>query len=149
MDTAGDGIDLCELCGREARPTRIAIRRRLKTGKNFDWTAGCDMGVRDFLKISGTLSSICENMMHYWLQWRPIADHVVQRLIQTSRSITILGMTIIRKTVNMQSSAATWQRFRSKRVGTSLERTSLSDHPLTRAPMATTYPASNSHSQGV
>ena len=59
--------------------------------------------------------------MYCWLQWRPNADPLVQRLIFTSRSITIHGMTIIWKTVNMQSFAATWQRLRSKRVGTSLE----------------------------
>ena len=54
LDAAGDGMDICELFGGEARPTTIAIRRRLKTGKNFDLVAGCDMrrpqNQRDFIQ---------------------------------------------------------------------------------------------------
>lgn len=42
----GEGIDMCELCGGEARPTTLAIRRRLKTGKNFDLTTNVDLGKR-------------------------------------------------------------------------------------------------------
>ena len=33
---AGPGLDMCELCGGEARATTVAVRRRLHTGNNFD-----------------------------------------------------------------------------------------------------------------
>ena len=41
---AGAGIDLCEFCGGEGRPSAIVIRRNLKTGKNFDLVFGIDLG---------------------------------------------------------------------------------------------------------
>ena len=41
---SGSGIDLCELCGGVGRPTQIAVRRRLRTGENFDLVTGFDLG---------------------------------------------------------------------------------------------------------
>ena len=39
------GLDICELCGgHEARTSQVAIRRRLKTGTNFDLVCGIDLG---------------------------------------------------------------------------------------------------------
>ena len=43
---AGNGIDMCEFCGGEGRPSKIAIRRNLKAGKNFDLVCGIDLGQR-------------------------------------------------------------------------------------------------------
>ena len=40
---AGPGLDMCELCGGEARATTVAVRRRLKTGKNFDLATHVDL----------------------------------------------------------------------------------------------------------
>ena len=40
---AGPGLDMCELCGGEARATTVAVRRRLKTGKNFDLVTHVDL----------------------------------------------------------------------------------------------------------
>ena len=40
----GDGLDICEMCGGAGRTLKIAIRRRLKTGRNFDLVTGCDLG---------------------------------------------------------------------------------------------------------
>ena len=36
-------IDVCEICGGEAGVSKICIRRRLKTGENFDIVAGFDL----------------------------------------------------------------------------------------------------------
>ena len=36
LASAGEGLDMCELCGGEARTTQLAIRRRLTSGRNFD-----------------------------------------------------------------------------------------------------------------
>ena len=41
---SGIGLDICELCGGVGRPSQIAIRRRLRTGKNFDLVTGFDLG---------------------------------------------------------------------------------------------------------
>ena len=35
---------MCELCGGEARPTTLAIRRKLNTGMNFDLPTNVDLG---------------------------------------------------------------------------------------------------------
>ena len=43
LDDLGDGVDLCELCGGEGRVSTIAIRRRLKTGTNFDLVTHWDL----------------------------------------------------------------------------------------------------------
>ena len=40
---AGPGLDMCELCGGEARATTVAVRRRLHTGKNVDLVAHVDL----------------------------------------------------------------------------------------------------------
>ena len=40
---AGPGLDMCELCGGEARATTVAVRRRLETGKNFDLVTHVDL----------------------------------------------------------------------------------------------------------
>ena len=37
------GIDVVELCGGAGRVSRIAIRRHLKTGENFDLVTHCDL----------------------------------------------------------------------------------------------------------
>ena len=34
--TPGQYIDICEICGGKGGVSKIAIRRRLKTGQNFD-----------------------------------------------------------------------------------------------------------------
>ena len=39
-----ESFDLCELCGGVGRPSQLAIRRHLKTGKNFDLVTGFDLG---------------------------------------------------------------------------------------------------------
>ena len=43
---SGSGVDICELCGGAGRPSILAIRRRLNTGKNFDFVTGFDLGNR-------------------------------------------------------------------------------------------------------
>ena len=54
IDAAGDGLDIRELCCREARRTLVAIRRRSKIRKNFDLVTGYDLGdkhdQREFIK---------------------------------------------------------------------------------------------------
>lgn len=40
----GPGTDICEFCGGEARTTAVAIRRRLRTGINFDLVTCLDLG---------------------------------------------------------------------------------------------------------
>ena len=44
LNKAGEGIDICELCGGEARPSTLAIRRKLNTGQNFDLATNVDLG---------------------------------------------------------------------------------------------------------
>ena len=46
LETAGPGYDICELCGGAARTSQVAIRRRLKTGKNFDLVTNVDLGIK-------------------------------------------------------------------------------------------------------
>ena len=41
---AGQGIDIAEFCGGEARTTTVAIRRRLRGGRNFDLVTHIDLG---------------------------------------------------------------------------------------------------------
>ena len=36
-------IDICELCGGEARTSRLAVRRQLRIGENFDLVCGVDL----------------------------------------------------------------------------------------------------------
>ena len=43
LSAVGPGIDLAELCGGVARPSTLAIRRRLTTGQNFDLVTGVDL----------------------------------------------------------------------------------------------------------
>ena len=52
MDAAGDVLDMCELWGGESRPTRVAIRRRLKTVKNVDLVTGCDLGAIETISVN-------------------------------------------------------------------------------------------------
>ena len=40
----GPGIDVAEFCGGEARTTTVAIRRRLRGGRNFDLVTHTDLG---------------------------------------------------------------------------------------------------------
>ena len=40
----GNGLDIVEFCGGEGRATKIAIRRRLRTGRNFDLVTNADLG---------------------------------------------------------------------------------------------------------
>ena len=47
LTEAGPGLDMCELCGGEARATTVAVRRRLKTGKNFDLVTHVDKRSQD------------------------------------------------------------------------------------------------------
>ena len=42
--TAGHGLVMCELCGGEARTTRVASRLHLATGANFDLVTQVDLG---------------------------------------------------------------------------------------------------------
>ena len=39
----GDFVDVCEICGGAAGVSKICLRRRMKTGKNFDIVAGFDL----------------------------------------------------------------------------------------------------------
>ena len=39
----GAALDLIEICGGEARPTSIALRKGLRGGDNFDLVTGCDL----------------------------------------------------------------------------------------------------------
>ena len=39
----GKGLDLVEICGGEARASQVAVRRRLKTGPNFDLITMVDL----------------------------------------------------------------------------------------------------------
>ena len=43
LASAGEGLDMCEFCGGEQRTTRMAVRRRLSTGKNFDLVCNIDL----------------------------------------------------------------------------------------------------------
>ena len=42
-----EGTDIVELCGGEGLPGRIASRRRLKSGGNFDIITDCDLNARE------------------------------------------------------------------------------------------------------
>ena len=44
LGNIGPGIDICELCGGEGRTIKVAIRRQLYAGTNFDLTTGFDLG---------------------------------------------------------------------------------------------------------
>ena len=48
--TPGQYIDVCEICGGKGGVSRIAIRRRLKTGQNFDICVGFDLTNKDCVK---------------------------------------------------------------------------------------------------
>ena len=43
LASRGEGIDIAEICGGQALTSRVAIRRRLKTGLNFDLVTDCDL----------------------------------------------------------------------------------------------------------
>ena len=43
LTAKGDGIDIAEVCGGEARATQLGVRRRLRTGKNFDLVTDFDL----------------------------------------------------------------------------------------------------------
>ena len=43
LTNVGGGIDIAELCGGEGRPSTLAIRRRLKVGRNFDLVTNVDL----------------------------------------------------------------------------------------------------------
>lgn len=43
LHTVGPGIDIAELCGGQERSTTLSIRRKLKTGPNFDLVTGFDL----------------------------------------------------------------------------------------------------------
>ena len=40
----GPGVDIAELCGGDARSTKVAIRRRLVGGRNYDFVTQVDLG---------------------------------------------------------------------------------------------------------
>mgnify|MGYP003340745794 CR=1 FL=1 len=42
--TIGPGVDVCEFCGGEARTITVAVRRRLRDGRNFDLVTHVDLG---------------------------------------------------------------------------------------------------------
>ena len=44
LSEVGGGYDICEFCGGTGRTTRVAIRRRLRTGRNFDLVTNADLG---------------------------------------------------------------------------------------------------------
>ena len=43
LQAYGTGMDIAEVCGGEARTTKVGIRRRLRTGRNIDLVTGCDL----------------------------------------------------------------------------------------------------------
>ena len=43
LTTLPKGLDVVELCGGEGRTSRVAVRRHLRTGDNFDLVTGCDL----------------------------------------------------------------------------------------------------------
>ena len=43
LKRTGKGLDICELCGGAARTSRLAVRRKLKAGRNFDLVTDCDL----------------------------------------------------------------------------------------------------------
>ena len=43
LNAKGDGIDIAEVCGGEARATQLGVRRRLRTGRNFDLVTDFDL----------------------------------------------------------------------------------------------------------
>ena len=118
MDTAGDGTDLCELCGGEARPTRIAIRRRPKTGKNFDLIARCDMGLLenqlDFIQYLRKNNVLLVTMAPNCRSCGP-TSHLNKQINYDTWNDHYQGD---RKHAKF---LVTWQRSTWKRVGTSLE----------------------------
>ena len=60
--TMGTGIDVAELCGGEARVSQICIRRRLKSGENFDIVSGCDLNE----------PSVQRDVRHYYNSMKPL-----------------------------------------------------------------------------
>ena len=44
MARMGPGIDVAELCGGVGRTVQVAVRRRLRSGQNFDLVTGFDLG---------------------------------------------------------------------------------------------------------
>ena len=43
LEARGQGIDIAEICGGQARTTQVAVRRKLKVGPNFDLVTDCDL----------------------------------------------------------------------------------------------------------
>ena len=43
LHAVGSGIDAAELCGGAARATKLAVRRKLRTGQNFDLITNVDL----------------------------------------------------------------------------------------------------------
>ena len=39
----GEGVDIAEICGGEGRSSVMAVRRRLRAGRNFDIITGTDL----------------------------------------------------------------------------------------------------------
>ena len=43
LHAVGSSIDVAELCGGAARATKLAVRRKLRTGQNFDLITNVDL----------------------------------------------------------------------------------------------------------
>ena len=43
LSTLEGTMDVCEICGGEARVSKLAIRSKMKVGKNFDIICGIDL----------------------------------------------------------------------------------------------------------
>ena len=46
LNVSEKGIDICELCGGEGRATKLAVRRHLSGGRNFDLVTGFNLNSR-------------------------------------------------------------------------------------------------------
>ena len=109
MDAAGDGSEIFELCGWEARPTRVAIIRHVKTGKNFGLVMGCDLGdkhnQREVIKFLENHNVLLVAMASGWLLMAALLDF---SLALTSKSIMTLGSGIILRTGNTNDFVVMW-----------------------------------------
>jgi len=46
LNKRGSGVDISEVCGGEARASRVCVRRKLTAGPNFDLVVDCDLSRR-------------------------------------------------------------------------------------------------------
>ena len=68
LNTQKGKLDLCELCGGEARVTKLAIRRQMKVGKNFDIVCGIDLNDETVQRDAMQYFRVTDLWLQLWLQ---------------------------------------------------------------------------------